>query len=82
MGAGRAQLPIGAAEMERTVILLGIYVMRRGKALTSQKLTVSGHATCLSTPVAHVGTCVVDSPGSLLLRLLALERAVSPGNVS
>ena len=78
LAAGRAQLPIGAAVMERTVILLGTYVMRRGKALTSQKLTASGHATCLSIPVAHVRTCVVDSLGSWLLRLLALERAVFP----
>ena len=78
MAAGRAQLPIGAAVMERIVILLGTYVMRRGKALTSQKLTASGHVTCLSILVARVRTCVVDSLGSWLLRLLALERAGFP----
>ena len=78
LAAGRAQLPIGAAVMERIVILPGTYVMRRGKALTSQKLTASGQVTCLNIPVARVKTYAVDSRGSWLLWLLALERAVYP----
>ena len=76
--AGRAQLLPGVVEEERTVILLGTSVMRRGKGLTSLRLAVSGHVTCLSIPVARVRTCVVDSLGSWLLWLLALERAVFP----
>ena len=78
LAAGRAQLLVGAAVMERTVILLGTYVMRRGKGLTPQKLAASGHVTCLSILVARVRTCVVDSLGSWLLWLLALEKAVFP----
>ena len=76
--AGRAQLLLGAAEKERTVILLGTSVMRRGKGLTPLKLAASGHVTCLSILVARVRTCVVDSLGSWLLWLLALEKAVFP----
>ena len=76
--AGRAQLPPGVVKEERTVILLGTSVMRRGKGLTPLRLAVSGQVTCLSIPVARVRTCVVDSLGSWLLWLLALERAVFP----
>ena len=76
--AGRAQLLLGVTEEERTVILLGISVLRRGKGFTPLKLAASGHVTCLSILVARVRTCVVDSLGSWLLRLLALERAGFP----
>ena len=76
--AGRAQLLLGVTEEERTVILLGTSVMKRGKGLTPLRLAVSGQVTCLSIPVARVRTCVVDSLGSWLLWLLALERAVFP----
>ena len=62
--AGRAQLLLGAAEKERTVILLGTSVMKRGKGLTPLRLAASGQVTCLSIPAARVRICVVVSLGS------------------
>ena len=62
--AGRAQLLLGVTEEERTVILLGTSVMKRGKGLTPLRLAASGQVTCLSIPAAHARTCAVALLGS------------------